>query len=245
MRYRATVAYDGTLYHGFQRQVASQTTIQGELERALLEVGGVAVAVTGAGRTDRGVHARGQVISFELQWRHGSTTLKRAINANLPLDIVLVDVAETDADFHPRYDARQRVYEYYIYNQPTRDPLVRLYSWHVRERLQLLPMQEAASELVGSHDFATFGQPPQGDNTIRQVYGAEWRRQDDTLVFRIEGNAFLYRMVRSIVGTLTQVGAGNWSAAEFVEAFRAADRSRAAASAPPQGLFLVSVSYEN
>lgn len=242
-RYRATVAYDGTDYCGFQRQVPAQPTIQGKLERALNRVAGVHVDVTGAGRTDSGVHARGQVISFELAWRHGEGVLRRAINANLPLDIAVVSVEKTGADFHPRHDARRRLYEYYVYNEPVRNPLHRLYSWHLRKPLNLEQMNEAARHLVGSHDFATFGRPPQGNSTVRQLFAAEWRRSGEMLIFRVEGNAFLYRMVRSIVGCLRAVGMGEWSVDDFVHAFRARDRGAARTTAPPHGLFLVSITY--
>ncbi|MFW6042271.1 MAG: tRNA pseudouridine(38-40) synthase TruA [Chloroflexota bacterium] len=243
-RFRATVAYDGTAYCGFQRQVATQPTVQQELERAIGRLASGSVSVTAAGRTDSGVHARGQIISFELGWKHDVDSLQRAVNAALPADIALVSLSESDLDFHPRYDARRRAYHYYLYNAPTRSPLHRLYSWHVRRPLKVAHMNEAARHLVGIHDFATFGQPPQGEVTIREIFRADWQRQDEMLVFHIEGNAFLYRMVRSIVGSLVAVGSGAWTVDDFVSAFEARDRSRAATTAPPQGLCLISVSYD-
>lgn len=243
-RYRATVAYDGTRYCGFQRQVSSQPTIQSELEQALGRVAGSEVLVTGAGRTDSGVHARGQIISFNLDWLHGEQALLRAINANLPADIALHAVLEAPPDFHPRFDARRRAYQYYIYNRPTRSPLHRLYSWHVHRPLDLQAMNAAATHLTGVHDFATFGQPPQGNSTVREIFRARWRGDGECLVFEVEGNAFLYRMVRSIVGSLRAVGHGEWSVDDFVAAFMATDRSRAAPTAPPHGLVLVSVYFD-
>ena len=218
--------------------------MQGELEKAISAVAPNPVTITAAGRTDSGVHARGQVISFELAWRHGEGALQRAINANLPPDIVILDLEETAADFHPRYDAGRRAYEYHLYNAPLRSPLRRRRSWHVPHPLNVERMNEAAAHLVGAHDFATFGQPPQGESTVRQLFCARWRRQDPLLIFRIEGNAFLYRMVRSIVGSLKMVGEGSWSVREFVQAFQAQERSRAGATAPPQGLYLISVAYD-
>ncbi len=200
--------------------------------------------ITGAGRTDSGVHASGQVISFELDWRHDAESLRRAINSYLPDDIVLLKVEETAADFHPRYDARRRAYRYNLYNSPERSPLYRLYSWHVQTPLDVSKMNEAASYLVGVHDFATFGQPPQGHETVREVFRAEWQRENKLLSFYIEGNAFLYRMVRSIVGSLKVVGEGKWTVGEFVAALEACDRDRAATTAPPQGLCLVSIRYD-
>ena len=244
-RYRATIAYDGTHYHGFQRQVASQPTIQGELERTLSNLASRPVAVSGAGRTDSGVHARGQVVAFELPWRHETAALQRALNANLPEAIVVRQLQEAGPTFHPRYDARRRAYEYYLYNAPVRSPLQRLYSWHVRQTLAVDRMNDAAQHLVGVHDFATFGRPPQGENSVREIYEAVWRKEGEMLVFFIEGNAFLYRMVRSIVGTLKAVGVGEWTVDTFVAALQECDRSRAAATAPPHGLLLASVTYDN
>ena len=243
-RYRATVEYDGGNYCGFQRQVASQPTIQGELERALGNIAAHPVGVTGAGRTDSGVHARGQVVTFDLAWRHGTETLQRAINANLAADIVVASLAEVDAYFHPRYDACRRTYEYLVYNEPVRSPLRRFYSWHVQQPLDVAAMNRAATSLVGVHNFATFGQPTQGESTVRKLFRADWRRWNEFLIFTIVGNAFLYRMVRSIVGTLKEVGAGEWTVEQFVEALRAGERSRAATTAPAHGLYLVSVTYD-
>jgi tRNA pseudouridine38-40 synthase len=243
-RYRATVEYDGAGYFGFQRQAMEQPTIQSELERALEVIVDHPVPVIGAGRTDSGVHARGQVISFDLAWAHGVEALQRAVNANLPPAIALLEVSEAAADFHPRFDARRRSYVYYIYNAPVRSPLRHMRCWHLSQALQLAPMNEAAAFLVGEHDFATFGQAPQGENTVRIVFRAQWERQGPLLLFTIEGNAFLQRMVRSIVGSLRLVGDGRWTVADFVAAFHAHDRGRAGQTAPPDGLYLTAVSYD-
>ena len=243
-RYRATIEYDGAGYSGFQRQTPEQPTVQSELERALQVVADRPVPVTGAGRTDSGVHACGQVISFDLAWSHGVEALQRALNANLPPAIVLLDVSEAAPDFHPRFDARRRSYVYYVYNAPVRSPLRHLRCWHLSQLLDVALMNEAAAFLVGEHDFATFGQPPQGENAVRVVYRARWERQGPMLLFTIEGNAFLQRMVRSIVGSLRLVGDGRWTVDEFVAAFRAGDRHRAGQTAPPDGLYLTAVSYD-
>lgn len=218
--------------------------MQGAIENALTTIASRPVTLTGSGRTDSGVHACGQVVSFDLSWQHDTETLQRALNANLPDDIVLRKVAVAAPDFHPRYDARRRAYRYYLYNAPLRSPLRRLRSWYVSQPLSIERMNEAAASLIGVHDFATFGQPPQGESTVRELFHARWHRQDEMLLFEIEGNAFLYRMVRSLVGTLKVVGEGRWSVEAFVDAFRACDRSRAAATAPPEGLFLLSVTYD-
>lgn len=243
-RYRALIEYDGTAYAGYQRQ-AVQQTVQGELENALYTVVHQPVTISSAGRTDTGVHAQGQVISFEINWRHGVEKLQRAINVNLPKDIVILQLNETRLDFHPRYDARRRAYEYHIYNTAVRSPIRRYRSWHVRQPLAIEMMNQAAMTLIGVQDFATFGQPPQGNITTRELFAAQWRMDRELLIFSIKANAFLYRMVRSIVGSLVMVGKGEWTVGQFVEVLQARDRGRSAAVAPAHGLYLVDVTYED
>ena len=242
MGYRALVEYDGTAYYGFQRQ-RSEQTIQGQLEAAIIAVAGQPAPVAGAGRTDRGVHAKGQVIGFELEWRHGHQALERALNANLPEDIAVRCLEEAPEGFHPRFSARRRAYEYRIYIAGVRRPLIRRKSWHVVRPLDVDEMNRAAAAIAGQHDFATFGQPPQGHNSGREVFRARWRHLDELLIFEIEANAFLYRMVRSLVGSMKAVGEGRWTVTDFVTALAKADRSLAAQTAPPQGLCLMSVTY--
>lgn len=242
MGYRALVEYDGTAYQGFQRQ-RSGATIQGQLESAIESVTRQAVNVTGAGRTDSGVHATGQVIAFELSWRHSCQALEKALNANLPDDIAVRAMEEAAAGFHPRFSARRRTYVYTIYTSQVRRPLQRFRAWHVPRPLDVSPMNQAAEAIVGRHDFATFGQPPQGDNTVREVLVARWRRDEDELTFEIEANAFLYRMVRSLVGSMKMVGEGRWTVTDFSAALAKKDRSQAAQTAPPQGLCLTAVRY--
>ncbi|MCP4361035.1 MAG: tRNA pseudouridine(38-40) synthase TruA [Chloroflexi bacterium] len=245
-QYAALVEYDGTAYYGFQRQRREQPTIQSEIEQALYKIRQKPGAITGAGRTDSGVHALGQVISFSIDdWPHGATALQRALNANLPVDIVIYQLKPVSSSFHPRFDARRRAYVYKIYPAAVRSPTRRLNSWHVRKRLDVNNMKQAARQLVGIHDFATFGQPPQGNKTVREVYTARWQQQGEYLEFYIEANAFLYRMVRSIVGSMKLVGDGTWTVDEFAAALQAKDRSFAGKTAPPQGLYLVSVTYEH
>ena len=243
-KYRALVEYDGTDYCGFQRQRDEYPTIQGELEKVLHHLTRQSVTVIGSGRTDSGVHATGQVVSFTISWQHGVAALQRALNANLPVDIAVLQLEIAEPTFHPRFDARRRAYVYHIYNAPVRRPLNRRMSWHVSRPLDLAAMNEAAASLIGSHDFATFGQPPQGNNSVRHVFRAEWQQAGAFLTFHIEANAFLYRMVRSLVGSLKLVGDGSWQVADFVAALNAADRRRSGTVAPAVGLFLVSVWYD-
>ena len=244
MRFKALVEYEGTAYYGFQRQIDEQPTIQGELEKTLSQLAAVPITVRGAGRTDSGVHAWGQVISFDLDWQHEVAALERALNANLPKDIAVYHLEQVHERFHPRYDARRRTYEYHIYNQPNRSPLRRFRSWQVAQPLDMAKMNEAAALLIGTQDFATFGRSPQGNNTVRELFQAQWRRESELLIFTIEANAFLYRMVRTIVGTLQQVGSGRWTVEQFRQVFQAKKRSQAAALAPPHGLYLMSITYE-
>ncbi len=236
------MAYDGTEYSGFQRQ-ANAPTVQAALEAALAQIGQENVTVLGAGRTDAGVHAVGQVIAFDTSWKHGLDALLRALNAVLPADIAVRAVEEAASDFHPRYDARSRCYRYTLYNAPVRCPLARRYSLHVSAPLDVESMRRAASLLPGTHDFAAFGQPPEGESTVRTVFRAELQGTPPWLMFEIEANAFLYRMVRSIMGTLLQVGHGEISVDYFAAVFESCDRSKAGPTAPPHGLCLMEVKY--
>jgi len=244
VRYRATVAYDGTGYHGFQRQAPEyEPTIQGELERALTKIGQPEVTVLGSGRTDAGVHAIGQVIAFDVGWRHAADALQRALNATLPGDIAVLDLTEAAPDFHPRYHAVSREYVYTIYNAPMRHPLWRLYALHVAEPLDASAMDVAAAMLAGEHDFAAFGQPTAGEVTIRRMMRAECRVEPPLVRVELEANGFLYRMVRSLVGTLLAVGRGAMKPEQLGDVLDSRDRSRAAAVVPPHGLCLTRVSY--
>ena len=242
-RFRALVEYDGTDYFGFQRQIEGQPTVQSELERVLRQIVRESITITGSGRTDSGVHATGQVISFNSEWRHAVADLQRALNANLPADIAILQLDTAEPTFHPRFDARRRAYEYHIYNSTVRSPLRRQRSWHVAKPLDWERMNQAAACLIGIHDFATFGQPPQGTVTVREVFAARWEKRYEFLVFSIVANAFLYRMVRSIVGSLKMVGEGRWTVEQFEAALAACDRSRSGKVVPAQGLTLVSVTY--
>lgn len=242
-RYRATVEYDGTDFFGYQIQ-ATERTVQGELEKSLKQIIQSPVRVDGAGRTDAGVHATGQTIAFNVVWRHTLEDLHRAFNATLPHDIVISDLKITASDFHPRFTALSRTYHYHIVNQPWPSALQRRYTYHVSQELDVAAMSEASHHLVGSYDFASFGKPPQGDNTIRNVIQAGWSvKTDNQLIFSITANAFLYRMVRTMVGTLLQVGLGRLAVNDVKEILEAKDLTRSAPPAPAKGLCLVKVTY--
>ncbi len=214
------------------------------MEKTIAQVTQQPVVVWGAGRTDAGVHASGQVVAFECVWKHPTDNLWRAINVNLPKDIALLRLEVAAPGFHPRYDAISRRYIYQFYTAPVRHPLLERTSWQISYQLDLMAMQSAANLLIGTHDFATFGQPTQGEVTIRDMYEARFRTvETDLYQFIIEGNAFLKHMVRGIMGTLVEVGRGKMRVSEFAEAMAAADRRRAGTNAPPHGLTLVQVNY--
>ena len=206
--YKLILAYDGTNYNGFQRQ-AIKTSVQATFEEALRRLGWQGRAIMPSGRTDSGVHAKGQVVSFNLDWNHPDYALQNALNAFLPADIAVQSVQQVDPDFHPRYDALSRRYRYQLYWQSARDPLRDRYAWRLDRKPELSPMQAAANDLLGEHNFIAFGKALKEDGTtIRRIYSADWVEEEDGMSFTIIGNAFLYHMVRRIVYVLVRIGLG-------------------------------------
>jgi tRNA pseudouridine38-40 synthase len=243
-RFGAIVQYDGTNFLGYQIQ-ASGRTVQGEIEQALYRITQTTLRIEGAGRTDSGVHATGQVIAFKALWKHSSEALQRALNANLPDDVVVKNLGTVDEAFHPRFSALNRTYTYTIVNQPWPEVLQRRYAYHVKPKLNVTLMNRAGQLLIGAHDFASFGKPPQGESTVRQVSQAKWLAQGNQLTFYITANAFLYRMVRHIVGTLIQVGLGQLTVAAVKDILAAQNPAQSAPPAPAHGLCLIKVTYPN
>jgi tRNA pseudouridine38-40 synthase len=245
-RYRATLAYDGTAYQGFQRQADGIPTIQGALEAVLNRLNGMPITVVGAGRTDTGVHATGQVIAFECAWKHSNTALQHAINGNLPHDIAICDLRQQEG-FHPRFDALSRTYRYVIVQAAVRQPLLRDRGWWVRSALDVSAATAAATLLIGRHDFGAFGKPPQGENTVRTVFKSEWTVTPKVTytewAYVVEANAFLQHMVRRIVGALADVARGTQTLQGFAEVFYSGRMPTKGRIAPPQGLTLESVRY--
>ena len=233
------MSYDGTAYAGFQIQT-NAPTVQGELERVLAQICAEPVRITGAGRTDAGVHATGQVIDFRTASALDGSTMERGVNALLPEDIAISALEPAGETFHSRFSATGRTYEYRIRTGPTRDPLERRREHWLPEALDVSAMQDAAARLVGIHDFAAFAAGVSGERNVRR---AVWHRRDEVLRFEIEANAFLRGMVRGIVGTLLWAGRGKISADRFEEILVARDRAQAGPSAPAQGLCLIEVSY--
>jgi|GEM_PF-114609 len=244
-KFRTVVEYDGTAYHGWQLQ-KELCTIQGEMERALARIVGKPTRVHGAGRTDAGVHATGQVAHFVSDWSRGIDELKRGCNALLPADIALVGLDYAADDFHARHSAHCKTYVYRILNRPIRSPLQRLYAWHIPQTPDVDRMAEAARHLIGTHDFAAFGTPTDGTpSTVREILNADWRQNsaDGTLNFSITGTGFLRYMVRALVGTLVLVGRNKLKPEQFLAVLRSRDRSKSGPTAPPHGLCLESVEY--
>lgn len=242
-RYKVTLAYDGTDFHGSQRQPELRT-VQGEVERALKHISWEGDAVYFAGRTDAGVHAAGQVIAFDITWNHEPEDLQRALNASLPEDISALQVNRAGDDFQPRFDARCRRYTYQVRCNPIRDPLQDRYMWRVWPEVDKVRLQQASSSLIGVHDFAALGSPHQeGGSTVREVRKADWLGKKGYYTFDILGNAFLYHMVRHIVILLVEIGQGK----EEIEAVeRYLDRPQgppARGLAPARGLILSEVMY--
>jgi len=234
------VAYDGTEYAGFQVQ-PNAPTVQGELERVLAEICGGPVRITGAGRTDAGVHASGQVIDFRTASALDGSTMERGVNALLPEDIAVSGLEPAGETFHSRFSATGRTYEYRIRNAPVRDPLERRREQWLSATLDRAAMREASARLVGRHDFAAFAAGVSGERTVRR---AVWSEEGSLLRFEIDADAFLRGMVRGIVGTLLWVGRGKTSVDRFAEILRSGDRAQAGPSAPAQGLCLLKVSYD-
>jgi tRNA pseudouridine38-40 synthase len=263
MQVRLKLEYDGTNYSGWQMQ-SGQDSIQARLEEALARIFGAPIRVHGAGRTDAGVHARGQVAAARLPRPFDPAELARALNAILPPDIVVLEASRAGENFDPRRDARLRIYEYRVLNQTLRSAFERNSAWLVRERLDIDAMNVAAAAFVGEHDFAAFRSLGSAEKTtIRRVELSRWRReapphkdgldkdephQDERrLVYRVEASAFLRHMVRTMVAAMVEVGRGQAAGkppADTITALLASrDRALAPAPAPAGGLYLVEVLY--
>jgi len=252
-RYKIIIAYDGTHFLGSQRQATSRT-VQGEIERALHELGWDGRTIYLAGRTDTGTHASGQVAAFDLDWRHGLDRLHAALNANLPQDLAVKEVAVAQDDFHPRFDASSRSYRYRLFCARTRDPLRERYAWRVWPAVA--GMESLAAMWIGRHDFAAFGSAtrPEG-STERTVLSTRWQNDDDEWTFEIQADAFLYRMVRRLVYVQVAVGQGRLQEETLVRALDGSSisahgkgkkvlQSIPANLAPANGLTLLEVRYD-
>ena len=243
MRIGMVLEYDGTDFHGWQVQ-PDRPTVQGVLEEALATILGERARLEAAGRTDAGVHARGQVAAFSSLRTVDCARLQRGLNALCGPRIVAQRVGLVRDDFDPRRDARSRLYEYRIRHAPWPSPFTRRHAWHLHRPLDGRAMQRAAEELVGEHDFSSFQAADcDAENPNRCVFESSWSAAGEELVYRIAATAFLRHMVRNVVGTLVEVGSRERTVEDFLALLAARDRTRAGATAPAHGLCLVQVEY--
>jgi tRNA pseudouridine38-40 synthase len=242
--FKIIIEYDGTRYHGWQRQ-KEDATIQGEIEKALWIMTAEHVVLNGSGRTDAGVHARGQAANFRCDTDLEPGIFQKGLNSLLPADIVIRECRQVDDTFHARYNVKSKIYHYKIFNHPVPSAINRLYVWSIRKQLDTSAMRSAISHIIGSHDFKAFeGAGSPRAHTTRHVTAADLVESDNRLLtFRIEADGFLRFMVRNIVGTLVDVGLGKTLPAEFKQIMESRDRTQAGATAPARGLCLVEVKY--
>lgn len=244
--YKSIVAYDGTEFQGFQRQAAGIRTVQGELEAALTKLGWEQDSLQAAGRTDSGVHASGQVISFDLSWEHGLETLTRALNAHLPADVAVQSSEPAPEGFHPRFSASSRCYRYRLFVSPFRNPLMERFALRVWPAPDVKSMQQLAQAMLGRMDYGAFGSAPiQGGHTVREVIRAVWTPGKDGLTFDIEGDAFLKNMVRRLVAASLAVGRGEIPVDLPLALLGQSQEHWEGRLAGPQGLCLEAVRYDD
>ena len=243
--FRLQLEYDGSDFDGWQVQTTGRRTVQGALEAAIAQVTGQSVRVIGAGRTDAGVHAQGQVVSTKIETAMTAEAFQRALNGTLPADVAIVAAKVVSDDFHARYSARGKLYCYQIWNGPSRSPLRATRTMSVARDLDLNAMSKAAEFFVGHHDFAALqGAGSEIENTTRTLKRLEIeRRPPGEIFFWVEGDGFLRHMVRNLVGTLLEVGFGRRSPESITELLATGDRRRAGPTVPAVGLTLVEVFY--
>lgn len=238
---KLTIEYDGTDFVGWQRQPSGRT-VQEEIERALRTITREEIGIVGAGRTDSGVHARGQVASFRTNCDLSPNELKRALNGNIPEDIVIRDSEEAAEDFSARYSALSREYQYFISTSPT--AIVRKYSWQCAYKLDLEQMDRIASSIIGIHDFGSFCKSDSDvDHHRCEIFESDWSIDGQMLIYHVRANRFLQGMVRALVGTMVNIGRGYTTQSEFLAIMEAKNRSKAGQAAPAKGLFLERVTY--
>jgi len=243
-RYQLILAYDGTDFFGFQRQGETRT-VQSVVEKALKELGWQEESLLFAGRTDTGVHANGQVISFQLNWQHEDSDLVNALNARLPKDAAVRNISKVKAEFHPRYDATSRRYVYRIYQAPERNPLLDRFAWRVWPVLNSDTLSRAAGIFIGRHDFAAFGRPMKaGSTTTREVFESQWTKTVEGWEYRISANAFLYHMVRRLVYVQVEAARSNLTLETLKDGFTHPTLINPGL-APAQGLSLDRVEYQS
>jgi len=241
--YKVILSYNGSKFAGFQRQKDART-VQSEFEAALRKIGWQGKSILAAGRTDAGVHAVGQVVSFHLDWQHSLKDLRNALNYYFPEDMAVKSVETADKDFHPRFDAQRRCYRYQAFSSPVRDPIREVFAWRVWPELDMERMQKAGKGLIGVHDFQAFGSPTSEKGvTIREVFDLNWQQDGEAYAFEICANAFLYHMVRRIVFVLVKIGQGEVSPDILLESLQTGTLSLTGL-ATAAGLVLKEVRYQ-
>ena len=244
MNYKMSIAYDGTRYKGWQKQGDTDNTIQQKIEAVLSRLAGVPVDVHGAGRTDAGVHAKGQVAQFRLDDDIAPEKIRSYLNEYLPDDIGIIDVTEASPRFHSRYNASEKTYTYRIATDMSKHVFDRKYVMRHEEPLDTASMEKAASYFVGKHDFKSFcGNPHFKKSTIREIYSIDIIKSKDEIHIIYKGEGFLQYMVRILTGTLIEVGEGKRDADSMPDILKALDRKKAGAAAPACGLTLTEVKY--
>ena len=244
--FKIVLQYDGTRYQGWQRQVSTDNTIQGKLEALLSKMCGTAVEIQGAGRTDAGVHAYGQVANFHMDTEKTADEIMDYMNQYLPEDISVISCEEKPERFHARLNAKGKVYCYHIWNSTKKPVFRRKYVHEVLGELDMTAMRRAADALLGTHDYQSFTSTKRGKkSTVRTVDSIGIERAGEEIIFTFRGNGFLYHMVRIMMGTLIEVGLGIRKAEEIPFIINAKDRSKAGHLIPGKGLVLMEVTYDN
>lgn len=238
------IEYDGGNYAGWQRQ-DDQPSIQEELNNAIYKVTKEKIDIIGSGRTDKGVHALGQVANFYTETSIPGERFKYSLNPKLPDDIQILESEEVEESFHSRFDACMKKYKYIVYNNPQPRPMYRNFSCHVRKKLNVEDMKKASKYFIGTHDFKAFmARKSIVDTTVRTIYDIKIEKEQDFIIITFLGKSFLRHMVRIISGTLIKIGQGKLMVEDAKKIIESRDRRKAAKTAPPQGLFLEKVYYE-
>ena len=241
---KIVISYDGSGYHGFQKQ-KDILTVQGVVEEVLAKLCGERVVTAGSGRTDAGVHALAQTLTFTTNGRIPCANMVRAAASLLPRDIVLISAEEVEEGFHARFSAKWKTYEYKLLVNAHDNPFMMRYAWQLREQLDLPAMNEAAALLLGTHDFSAFRSTGSVDSSpVKTIYAAQWQQQGEEVSFRISGDGFLYHMVRNLVWSLVQVGLGKRSKADFAAELASERCEFLNSPAPAEGLYLAQVGDE-
>lgn len=245
VRYQIILAYDGSNFVGSQKQ-ANSRTVQGELEKALQQIGWAGKSILMAGRTDTGVHASGQVAAFDFgEWKYSTEKLMQAVNAKLPQDVTVKKMRVTKPGFHPRFDAVSRTYRYKLFYDKVRDPLREKFEWHVRTSFDEEALKESARLFLGKHDFSSFGsQTTENGTTVRTVTKSEWKKKPkNEWQFEVTADAFLYRMVRRMVFVQVSLAQGKCSLKDVEQALSKKQVKLPSGLAPAHGLTLIEVKY--